>query len=139
MRLGRIVRFSVVGVFNTGTYYLLYLLFNQFIPYLLAHAVAAVLSMTGSYFLNCYVTFRARPTLRKFLLFPLSNLFNYAVTTVGLYVLVGLFHVNETTSPLIAASVAIPVTFLMAQQILADQPEQPARTGAAQQEPEGCG
>ena len=125
----------------SGTYYLLYLLFHQFIPYLLAHAVATVLSMTGSYFLNCYVTFRARPTLRKFLLFPLSNLFNYAVTTAGLYVLVDLFHANETISPLIAASVAIPVTFLMAQLILADQPERSARAEArgAQQELEGCG
>jgi putative flippase GtrA len=129
MMLGRVIRFSAIGVINTGTYYLLYLLFQQVIPYLFAHMLAFVISMVGSYFLNCFITFRTRPTLRKFLLFPLSNVTNFVVTSVGLYVLVSVFHANQTVAPLVAASVAIPVTFIVAQLILADR----SRSAVAEQ------
>lgn len=116
---GRILRFALVGVLNTATYYGLYLLFGLFLPYLGAHVVAFVLSMIGSFFLNCYFTFRTKPTWRKFLLFPLSNATNFVVTSVGLYVLVQFFGINQRIAPLLAASVAIPVTFVVAQLVLA--------------------
>lgn len=116
---GRIIRFALVGVFNTASYYGLYLLFGLFLPYLAAHAVAFVVSMVGSFFLNCHFTFRTKPTWRKFFLFPLSNVTNFVVTSVGLYVLVQFFGINERIAPLLAASVAIPVTFLVAQLVLA--------------------
>jgi putative flippase GtrA len=113
-----VVRFGVVGVLNTATYYLLYLGFHRFLPYLAAHCLAFVIAMVGSYFLNCYFTFRVRPTWRKFLLFPLSNAANFAITSVGLYVLVGWLHANQTWAPLVAAAVAIPITFVLAQFLL---------------------
>jgi putative flippase GtrA len=131
---GRIVRFALVGVFNTASYYGLYLLFGLLLPYLAAHVVASVLSMIGSFFLNCYFTFRTPPTWRKFLLFPLSNATNFVVTTVGLYVLVQFFGVDERIAPLLAASVAIPVTFLVAQLVLAGRhraPEPKLAVGSA--------
>jgi len=114
-----VIRFALVGVVNTATYYGLYLVFGLFLPYLAAHVVAFILSMIGSFFLNCYFTFRTRPTWRKFLLFPLSNATNFVVASVGLYVLVQFFGVNQRIAPLLAASVAIPITFLVAQLILA--------------------
>ncbi|HVW42919.1 MAG TPA: GtrA family protein [Amycolatopsis sp.] len=118
MTLSRMIRFGLVGVVNTGTYYLLYLLFNLFLPYLAAHVCAFVISMVGSYFLNCYFTFRTRPTLKKFLLFPLSNVTNFVVQSVGLYILVSLLHVNHIIAPLLAAAVAIPITFVIAKLVL---------------------
>lgn len=127
-RTRHIVRFAIVGVFNTASYYGLYLLFGLFLPYLVAHVVAFILSMIGSFFLNCYFTFRTKPTWRKFILFPLSNLTNFVVTSVGLYVLVQFFDFDQRIAPLLAASVAIPITFLVAQLVLAgrhrsDEPE----------------
>lgn len=120
--LGRIVRFGVVGTINTGTYYALYLGFHRFLPYLAAHCLAFVIAMVGSYFLNCYFTFRVRPTWRRFLLFPLSNAANFAITSLGLYVLVGLLHANQTFAPLAAAAIAIPITFVVAQFLLVGKP-----------------
>jgi putative flippase GtrA len=114
----RIVRFGVVGAVNTATYYGMYLLFRLVLPYLAAHAVAFLLSMVGSFLLNCRFTFDTRPTLRKLLLFPLSNATNLVVTSTGMYVLVGLFGIDDRIAPLLAASLAIPVTFLVAQQVL---------------------
>lgn len=116
---GRIVRFAMVGVINTATYYGPYLLFQLVLPYLAAHVIAFLLSMVGSFFLNCYFTFRAKPTLRKFLLFPLSTATNFVITTVGLYLLVQFFGLNERIAPLLAASLAIPFTFLATQLVLA--------------------
>jgi putative flippase GtrA len=116
---GRIVRFAMVGVLNTASYYCLYLFFGLFLPYLAAHVIAFVLSMIGSFFLNCSFTFRTKPTWRKFFLFPLSNVTNFVVTSVDLYVLVQFFGMNQRIAPLLAASVAIPVTFLVAQLVLA--------------------
>ncbi|NKQ53507.1 GtrA family protein [Amycolatopsis sp. K13G38] len=128
------IRFGLVGVVNTGTYYLLYLLFNMFLPYLAAHVCAFLLAMVGSYFLNCFFTFRTRPTLKKFLLFPLSNATNFAVTSIGLYVLVGVFHVNHVIAPLLAAAVAIPITFVIAKLVLVG-PEREAAPPATSSQP----
>jgi putative flippase GtrA len=122
----RIVRFGVVGVVNTGVYYGLYLILRTVVPYLVAHVIAFLLAMVGSYFLNCRFTFRTRPTLRKFLLFPLSNATNFTITSLGLYLLVDIGHLNEKISPLIAAAAAIPVTYLVARHVLVGQEERMA-------------
>ena len=122
----RMIRFGLVGVVNTGTYYVLYLLFALFLPYLAAHVCAFLLAMVGSYFLNCYFTFRTRPTLKKFLLFPLSNATNFVIQSVGLYILVSLLHVDHVIAPLLAAAVAIPITFVIAKLVLIGPEREPA-------------
>jgi putative flippase GtrA len=118
--LGRIIRFAIVGALNTGTFYVLYLLFEKFLPYFVAYTVAFVLAMIGSYFLNCYFTFKVKPTWKKFLLFPLSNAANYVITSVGLVVLVHALNMNKTIAPLVAAAVAIPITYVVVQYLLVD-------------------
>lgn len=115
MILGRIVRFGVVGVINTGTYYALYLLMQPVLPYLVAHVCSFALAMVGSYFLNCYFTFRTRPSWRSFLLFPFSNAANFVITTLGLYVFVQHLGMDERVAAIPAAAIAIPITFLVAQ------------------------
>jgi len=111
-------RFAVIGVINTGTYYELYLVLRLILPYLVAHGMAFFLSMMGSFFLNVWYTYRTRPTWRKFFLFPLTNLTNFVVTTVGVFILVDLLNVDERIAPLGAAASAIPFTFLMSRAIL---------------------
>ncbi len=115
MILGRIARFGLVGVINTGIYYALYLLLQTVLPYLVAHVCAFALAMVGSYFLNCYFTFRTRPSWRSFVLFPLSNAANFVITTVGLYVFVQHLGMDERVAAIPAAAIAIPITFLVAQ------------------------
>ncbi|MDH6702480.1 GtrA family protein [Streptomyces griseoviridis] len=110
--------FALIGVLNTATYYGPYLVLLAWFPYLVAHILATLLSMTGSFFLNARFTYRIRPTWRKFLLFPLSNAANLVVTTAGVYVLVDLAHVGSGYAPLIASLAAIPVTFLVSRRIM---------------------
>lgn len=116
--LRHINRFVAVGVINTAVYYGLYLLMRNVIPYLLAHLVAVFIAMVGSFFLNCYWTFQAPPTWLKFALFPFTNATNYIVTTLGVFVLVEWFGVDQRWAPLIAAAAAIPVTFVLSRRVL---------------------
>ncbi|HEY4455946.1 MAG TPA: GtrA family protein [Pseudonocardiaceae bacterium] len=132
--LGRILRFAIVGVINTGTFYVLYLLFKKIsLPYFLAYTVAFILAMIGSYFLNCYFTFKVKPTWKKFLLFPLSNLANYVITSVGLVVLVHALNMNTTIAPLVAAAIAIPITYVVVQYLLVDLHKKAAGTSDAEE------
>lgn len=95
----QIATFAVVGVVNTGLYYGLYLLLLTRLPYLLAHVLAFLLSMVGSFFLNARFTYRTRPTWRKFLLFPLTNAANFAITTAGVYVIVDVLRAGSRFAP----------------------------------------
>jgi putative flippase GtrA len=122
----QMVTFAVIGVVNTGTYYGAYLLLLTRFPYLLAHVLATAISLTGSFFLNARFTYRIRPTLRKFLLFPLTNAANFLITTAGVYVLVDLLHFSSRFAPLLASLAAIPVTFVVSRRIMLPKPE-PAR------------
>lgn len=114
----QVLTFALVGVVNTATYYGLYLLLLMRLPYLPAHILAFVLSMTGSFFLNARFTYRTRPTWRKFLLFPLTNATNFLVTTAGVYVIVDILHAGNRFAPLLASAAAIPVTFVVSRAIM---------------------
>ncbi|EST21608.1 GtrA family protein [Streptomyces roseochromogenus] len=114
----QIVTFAVVGVMNTAAYYCLYLLFLIWLPYLAAHVLAFLLSMVGSFFLNARFTYRTRPTWRKFLLFPLTNVTNFLITTVGVYVIVDILHDGSRLAPLLASAAAIPVTFVVSRWVM---------------------
>ncbi|AYN42257.1 GtrA family protein [Streptomyces dangxiongensis] len=127
----QIVAFAVVGAVNTATYYGLYLLFLIRLPYLAAHTLAFTLSMTGSFFLNARFTYRTRPTWRKFLLFPLTNVTNFVITTAGVYLIVDVLHAGHRYAPLLASAAAIPVTFVVSRRVMlpAAKPAAPAGTG----------
>ncbi|WP_254047585.1 GtrA family protein [Streptomyces aureus] len=117
-RLAEIFRFGLVGGVNTGTFFGCYLLLHPWMPYFAAYSLAFVLSMIGSFFLNTYFTYRTRPTWKKFALFPLTNVTNYLVQSVGLYALVTWAGMDDRIAPLVAAVVAIPFTYLISQRIL---------------------
>ncbi|MEU8782460.1 GtrA family protein [Streptomyces sp. NPDC048637] len=119
-------RFALVGVVNTATYYGCYLLFLPWMPYVVAHVLAFLLSMVGSFFLNSYFTYRTRPTWRKFLLFPLTNAANFVITTSGVCLLVDVLHFGSRYAPLVAAATAIPITFVVSRTIMLRPERAPA-------------
>jgi len=125
-QLYQVVRFGLVGVVNTCSFYACYLLLHPFLPYFAAFTVAFVLSMIGSFFMNTYFTYRTRPTWRKFLFFPLTNITNYVVTSIGVFVLVEWVHMDDKIAPLVAAVVAVPFTYVLTKRILTHGHHHPA-------------
>ena len=81
--LTALVRYALVGVVNAATYYVVYLAVLGEVGYLTAHIVGLGAAMVVSFFLNCRVTFRVRPTWRRFVLYPASQAVNIAATTIG--------------------------------------------------------
>jgi putative flippase GtrA len=87
-------------------------------PYFLAYTTAFVISMIGSFFMNTYFTYRTKPTWAKFIRFPLTNVTNYVITSVGTVALVSWCGMSDKIAPLVAAVVAIPFTFVLSRKIL---------------------
>ncbi|MFI1281526.1 GtrA family protein [Streptomyces sp. NPDC020858] len=117
-QIGQIFRFALVGGVNTATFFGLYLLLHPWMPYFAAYSLAFALAMVGSFFMNTYFTYRTRPTWKKFLLFPLTNVTNYVIQSAGLYALVAWAGMDTRIAPLVAAVMAIPFTFLLSRKIL---------------------
>ncbi|MEL4359417.1 MULTISPECIES: GtrA family protein [unclassified Luteococcus] len=125
--LRRLVRFGLVGVANTAVYYLCYRLFLLLLPYLAAHLIAWALSVVFSFFLNCWFTYRVRPTWRRFLGFPLSTLVNLTFTTLGSVLLVEAVSFDERYATLLMGILAIPFTFAVTTVVLTTGVNDPRR------------
>ncbi|MFD7032122.1 GtrA family protein [Streptomyces sp. NPDC059917] len=135
-QLGQILRFGLVGGVNTGTFFVLYLLLHPHMPYFAAYTLAFVLAMVGSFFMNTYFTYRTRPTWKKFLLFPLTNITNYVIQSVGLLLLVDWAGMNEKIAPLVAAVIAIPFTYVISKRILIPGTDEARAADPAGSEPQ---
>lgn len=122
MRLfkGEFIRFVLVGVLNTGTYYLFYLCGLHFLKwhYMMAHFMAFLISLIGSFFLNTYFTYQVKPTWRKFLKFPLTQIANTIITTMILYLLVDWLQFGSSYAPLVAMFFTVPITFIITGRVL---------------------
>lgn len=110
---GPILRFSLVGVLNTGVYYGTYLVLLVVAPYLVAHLIGWLVSMTFSFLVNCRITFRVPPTWRRYALFPLSNLPNLLATSVGVVALIEILGMSTRLAPLVAGICAIPFSYAL--------------------------
>lgn len=118
-KMFKFLRFCMVGVINTVHYYMWYILLLSFkVPYVISHTMAFTLSMIGSFFLNCYITFKIKPTLEKFIKFPLTTLSNYLISTFSLVILVDIFKISSSIAALLASIIPIPITFMVTQYIL---------------------
>jgi putative flippase GtrA len=73
--------------------------------------------------MNTYFTYRTRPTWKKLLLFPLTNVTNFVVQSAGLFALVHWIGLDKRYAPLTAAVAAIPFTYLLSKRILAPNRE----------------
>lgn len=83
-----------------------------------AHINSFLLSMIGSFYLNSYFTYKTRPTLKKFLQFPLTYIVNISITSVAMWVFVDLLTLNKNLAPLLATVLAIPFTYAISKIIL---------------------
>ncbi|MHA6797948.1 GtrA family protein [Bounagaea algeriensis] len=115
---GKFGRFVVVGVVNTGVHYLVYLATWLLVPYLVAHVFAAAVAMSVSYLLNCRFTFRVRPRLRTFLLFPASNATNLVISATAMWLLVEVAGIHPLVSTVLGGLLATPATYLVSRLIL---------------------
>lgn len=113
-----LIRFSLVGVLNTGIYYIAYLLLILLLPYLGAHLLAWCVAVTVSFLLNCRFTYHVQPTWKRYALFPLASLPNILATSLGVVGLVEFLHFDVRIAPLIAGVCAVPFSYLLAKMLM---------------------
>ncbi|MDK7733848.1 GtrA family protein [Propionimicrobium lymphophilum] len=116
--LWQIIKFCLVGAANTGFYYMLYRILLTFLAYMAAHVLAWCCAIVFSFFLNCYFTFKVKPTWKRFIVFPSTTLVNFIITTVGAYIFIEHLGISTKYGSLIASLIAIPVTFVLTRFVL---------------------
>lgn len=112
-------RFGFVGITNTLVFYCFYLIFLKLnIFYLTSYTIAFIISMVGSYFMNCFFTFKTKPTLIKFIKFPVTVLANFIISTITIIILVSYFKVDKSYAAIFAAILPIPITYFVTRLVL---------------------
>ncbi|HDI1002540.1 TPA: flippase GtxA [Staphylococcus aureus] len=117
-----ILKFIIVGGINTLNYYVVYLLLLKLlhIEYMISHITGFIVAFVISYYLNCYFVYRVKPTWRKFISFPITQLVNVNLQTVLLYVFVSWLNLPAEIAPFAGLIITIPITFILSKWILKD-------------------
>ncbi|HII1506651.1 TPA: flippase GtxA [Staphylococcus aureus] len=117
-----ILKFIIVGGINTLNYYVVYLLLLKLlhIEYMISHITGFLVAFVISYYLNCYFVYRVKPTWRKFISFPITQIVNVSLQTVLLYVFVSWLNLPAEIAPFAGLVITIPITFVLSKWILKD-------------------
>ncbi|HFO0503943.1 TPA: flippase GtxA [Staphylococcus aureus] len=117
-----ILKFIIVGGINTLKYYVVYLLLLKLlhIEYMISHITGFIVAFVISYYLNCYFVYRVKPTWRKFISFPITQIVNVSLQTVLLYVFVSWLNLPAEIAPFAGLIITIPITFILSKWILKD-------------------
>lgn len=117
-----ILKFIIVGGINTLNYYVVYLLLLKLlhIEYMISHITGFIVAFVISYYLNCYFVYRVKPTWRKFISFPITQIVNISLQTVLLYVFVSWLNLLAEIAPFAGLIITIPITFILSKWILKD-------------------
>ncbi|HDH6868598.1 TPA: flippase GtxA [Staphylococcus aureus] len=117
-----ILKFIIVGGINTLNYYVVYLLLLKLlhIEYMISHITGFLVAFVISYYLNCYFVYRVKPTWRKFISFPITQIVNVSLQTVLLYIFVSWLNLPAEIAPFAGLVITIPITFVLSKWILKD-------------------
>ncbi|MEX6393823.1 flippase GtxA [Staphylococcus aureus] len=117
-----ILKFIIVGGINTLNYYVVYLLLLKLlhIEYMISHITGFLVAFMISYYLNCYFVYSVKPTWRKFISFPITQIVNVSLQTVLLYVFVSWLNLPAEIAPFAGLVITIPITFVLSKWILKD-------------------
>lgn len=114
------VKYAIVGCINTADYYLSYLVFMDIFKfaYRISFVLGYVVSILGSYFLNTYFTYKQKPSVKKFLIFPLTYIPNFIIQYLVIILLVDRLNMSSKVAPVITAIVATPITFFVMKYVI---------------------
>jgi putative flippase GtrA len=112
------ILFVLMGGFNTGLTYALYLLLLLIIRYPFAYSGSYAAGIFLSYYLNARFVFREPLSLSKALKYPGVYLLQYFMGLGLLYVLVETLHFDKRLAPLAVVAITVPATFALSRYII---------------------
>jgi|GEM_PF-796379 len=115
-----LIKFIIIGLINTAHHTFWNFIFYQVLHlnYMVAYVIAFFLAMTGSFFLNTYITFQTKPTIKKYLEYPITVLPNLLISMFNMKILIEYLKWPNLPSAILASVVAIPITFLLTKFVL---------------------
>ena len=112
------LRFLLVGLFNTFSSYLYYLVALWWgASAVVAYNISYLLSIFVTYFIHLKFTFQKRHTTGKMLAFPLTYVVQYSAGLGALMVFLD-WGVSEELAGLLIIIVTVPITFLISRFLL---------------------
>jgi putative flippase GtrA len=108
-----VFRFGLVGDFNTIHHQLWYILMINLVHYTIANSIGFIMSYMGSFFLNTYFTYRSRPSLKKFLLFPITYLLMLLLSTFGFFMLIEYIGIDIRLASFYTSIAAVPFSIII--------------------------
>lgn len=109
----RIVKFTISGAVTTAVTYLLYLILINYIDYKVTYIITYMIGIILSFFLNGKIVFKSKLTVKKFFLYPLIYIVQFAIGMVLLILLVDYLSVDKRIAPLVIVFITFPLTFIM--------------------------
>lgn len=118
-----IIKFIIVGGINTFNYYITYLFLLKVlhVNYMVSHIAGFIVSFIISYYLNCYFVYKVKPTIEKFLRFPITQIVNMGMQTLLLYIFVKVVEYRFGNCTFAGLIITIPVTFILSKWLLRDK------------------
>lgn len=105
-----IVRFLLVGIFNTFFGYLLFVIFFYILDdYKIAYTLAYVIAAIKAFSLYSKIVFKENPTLKTYILYPFGYILQYFIGILSLSFVV---H-NVTDNSYLAALITLPITVIV--------------------------
>lgn len=105
--------FVFVGVVNTGNSIVFAFLLSNILNDNLAFIVGYIASLTVSYLLNSFITFKEKLGFSKFFKFCISYIPNFIIQNVVVIIFLNMLGWYKLIVYMIAAIIGIPVTFLL--------------------------
>lgn len=112
------VHFIICGLINTGTTYLIYLLLARILNYQIAYAIAYVIGIIFSYWLNTVIVFQDKLAWKKFFQYPVVYIVQYGLSAGLMAIMVTQLHLSKTVAPLVILIITIPITYFLSRSII---------------------
>jgi putative flippase GtrA len=116
--LGRLIRFVLSGIANTGLSWLIYLALKNWMHYQLAFAVAYASGILVSYCLNALWVFKVGLSWRGVVSYPWIYLVQYALSAPLLSILIEGFHQSRVWAPLEVTALMVPLNYFLGKGVL---------------------
>lgn len=107
------ISFLFIGCINAFNSILFSTIYSTFFHVNIAFVGGYITSLTISYFLNTYITFRSKANFVKYLKYAASYIPNFIIQNIIVFVVYNCMHMLPVVAYLLAGLIGVPVTFLM--------------------------
>lgn len=119
VRAGEVLRFLLVGGFNTLATLCIYWLLLPLVGYAVAYSISFVMGVLSGYALNTWLVFKTHWSWRRLMAFPLVHVVNYVLGMGVIWMAVDVLGLDARLGPVAAVLVTLPVNFFLTRRLIA--------------------